>query len=149
MPVTQAEKFLRVLIVDDSADDAELLVRELRRSGYSVIAHRVDSPHALSTALEQGAWDIVLSDYNMPQLTAVEALFLVKQRYSDLPFVIVSGVNGAEAAVAALKMGAQGYLLKDNLAPLAPAVARELEGAQQPSGQPAQEDLRLGNTRSE
>ncbi len=147
MSVTNAEKSLRVLIVDDSADDAALLGQELRRGGYAVVAERVNSPHALSAALEQGTWDIVLSDYSMPQLTALEALFLVKQRHHDLPFVIVSGVGGTEAAVAALKMGAQDYLLKENLARLTATVTREVKGAQHLRSQLERENLRLDNVK--
>lgn len=121
---------LRVLIVEDSEDDAALLLRELRRGGHDPIYQRVDSPAAMRAALEEQAWDIVLSDHNMPRFSAPAALALLKNSGLDLPFIIVSGVLGEEAAVTAMKAGAQDYIMKGSLARLNPAVERELQGAE-------------------
>jgi PAS domain S-box-containing protein len=120
---------LRVLFVEDSEDDTLLLVRALRRGGFQVRHRRVEDAAALSAALEAEDWDLVLSDYRMPRLTGLESLRLVRARAPDLPFILVSGAIGEDLAVDAMKRGAHDYVLKDNLARLAPAVARELEEA--------------------
>ncbi len=117
---------LRVLIVEDSEDDTILVVRELQRSGYEPTFERVDTPEAMNAALEQQAWDIVLADYAMPRFTMPAALAMVKEKWLDLPFIIVSGAIGEEAAVAAMRAGVHDYVMKDNLARLAPAIEREL-----------------------
>lgn len=123
-------KLLRVLIVEDSEDDAELLAIELERGGYDVIHRRVDTQKDMELALEQSpTWDIVLADYSMPQFSALAALSLLKEWGLDLPFVIVSGKIGEDTAVAAMKAGAHDYLVKGKLARLIPAVERELREA--------------------
>jgi len=94
---------LRVLIVEDSEDDAILVLRELRRGGYEPTFERVDTPQAMNAALDQQAWDIVLCDYAMPRFSMPAALAMVKEKGLDLPFIIVSGAIGEEAAVAAKK----------------------------------------------
>src|SRR5256885_315979 len=109
---------LRVLLIKDSADDAALLLRELRDSGFAPVSSRVETAAALSAALEQQAWDLIISDHNLPQLSAPAALDLVRQKQLDVPFLIVAGCIGEEAAVAALKQGAADYLHKDRLARL-------------------------------
>jgi len=116
---------LRVLIVEDSEDDADLLVCELERSGYNLISERVDTPGAMNAALAQ-TWDIVIADYTMPSFSAPAALALLKEKALDLPFIIVSGSIGEDTAVAAMKAGAHDYVMKGKLARLAPAVEREL-----------------------
>ncbi len=123
-------KLLRVLIVEDSEDDAELLAIELERGGYKVIHQRVDTKRDMESALKKSAaWDIVLADYSMPQFSAIAALNLLKECELDLPFVIVSGKIGEDTAVSAMKAGAHDYLVKGKLARLIPAVERELREA--------------------
>ncbi len=121
---------LRVLIVEDSEDDALLVLRELRRGGYDPTHERVDTAAALAAALDRQAWDVVISDYSMPQFTGPAALALLKERGLDLPFMIVSGTIGEETAVAAMKAGAHDYLMKNSLQRLVPAVQRELREAE-------------------
>ncbi len=121
---------LRVLIVEDAEDDTLLVLRELRRGGYEPTFERVDTPEAINAALEQQTWDIVLSDYAMPRFSMPAALAMVKEKGLDLPFIIVSGAIGEEAAVAAMRAGAHDYVMKSNLARLAPAVERELREAE-------------------
>ncbi|MEM8831836.1 MAG: EAL domain-containing protein [Cyanobacteria bacterium P01_G01_bin.19] len=123
-------KLLRVLIVEDSEDDAELLAIELERGGYNVIYQRVDTKEDMELALSKSPiWDIVLADYSMPKFSAIAALTLLKEWELDLPFVIVSGKIGEDTAVAAMKAGAHDYLVKGKLARLVPAVERELREA--------------------
>jgi len=121
---------LRVLIVEDSEDDAALLVRELRRGGYDPEFGRVDTAAAMSAALDREAWDIVISDYTMPRFSAPAALSLFQERGLDVPFIIVSGTVGEDTAVAAMKAGAHDYLMKGKLTRLVPAVERELREAE-------------------
>jgi len=115
--------------VEDSEDDAELLVRELRRGGHDPKWIRVDTREALESALDGDGWDAVFADYSMPRFSAPEAFAIIKRRGLDLPFIIVSGTVGEEAAVAAMKSGVHDYLLKDKLARLVPVVERELREA--------------------
>ena len=122
-------KLLRVLIVEDSEDDAELLAIELERSGYEVVHQRVDTQVKMQAALEASSWDIILADYSMPQFSAIAALEVLKQLELDLPFVIVSGKIGEDTAVSAMKAGAHDYLVKGKLSRLIPAVERELREA--------------------
>src|SRR6478672_5572204 len=96
---------LRVLIVDDSADDALLLVRMLRHAGFDPQSQRVDTRAAMLTALEDSQWDIVLSDWSMPEFSAPEAFALLREKDLLLPFIIVSGTIGEETAVEALRAG--------------------------------------------
>src|SRR5271155_380923 len=117
---------LQVLVAEDSENDAELLVLELRRKGYSPIWERVQDAASMRAALSKGAWDIVISDSSMPQFSAQGALAILKETGLDIPFVIVSGTIGEETAVAAMRAGASDFLLKDNLARLGPVVEREL-----------------------
>ncbi len=120
---------LRVLIVEDSEDDAILLVRELQRGGYDVTHERVDTQAAMEASLETREWDLVVSDHSMPHFSGDAALRLVRTKDHDVPFIFVSGTLGEETAVAALKVGAQDYLMKTNLKRLVPAIQRELREA--------------------
>ncbi len=120
---------IRVLIVEDSDDDMILVLRELRRGGYKVEYAHVQTPATMEDALEQGSWDIVISDYTMPTFNALDALKILQRKQLDIPFLIVSGTIGEETAVAAMKAGAQDYLLKGKLARLVPAVERERKEA--------------------
>jgi diguanylate cyclase (GGDEF)-like protein len=123
-------KLLRVLIIEDSEDDAELLVIALEAGGYQVIHQRVDTRVDMETALSNSQpWDIVIADYSMPQFSAIAALEVLKEWQLDLPFVIVSGKIGEDTAVAAMKAGAHDYLVKGQLGRLLPAVERELREA--------------------
>lgn len=117
---------LRVLMIEDSEDDTALLVRELRRASYDVTHERVDTPAAMSSALNKEKWDLIISDHSMPHFSGAAALKLLRQTESDVPFIFVSGTMGEEAAVAALKDGAQDYVMKTNLRRLVPAVQRAL-----------------------
>lgn len=118
-------KPLRVLIIEDSPDDADLLVLELARAGFEPAARRVASRAELERALAE-PWDIVISDYDLPGFDAPAALAMVREKEPDVPFVIVSGVVSEAAAVACMKAGAQDFVSKNNLARLASAVSREL-----------------------
>jgi GAF domain-containing protein len=117
---------LTVLMIEDSEDDALLVLRELRRSGFDVIWERVQTVEALRAALAQRPWDVIISDYRLPGFDARSALEIVQQSQLDLPFIVVSGTIGEELAVALMKAGAHDYLMKDNLARLAEAVRREV-----------------------
>jgi diguanylate cyclase (GGDEF)-like protein/PAS domain S-box-containing protein len=120
---------LAVLIVEDSETDALLIIRLLRKAGYEVAFERVETAEEMHSALEKRNWDIIISDYNLPQFSGPAALELLKSRKEDLPFIVVSGVIGEESAVALMKAGAHDYLLKENLVRLVPAVQRELDQA--------------------
>jgi PAS domain S-box-containing protein len=120
---------LKVLVVEDSESDAELLLHELSKAGYKPTARRVDSSVQMEAALVHDNWDLIISDYVLPQFSGLEALKILKRRGLDIPFIIVSGKIGEEVAVEALKAGAHDYLLKDRLTRLAPAIDRELREA--------------------
>jgi len=117
---------LRVLIAEDSEDDARLLLRELQRAGYHPTYERVDNPVAMTSALDAHAWDLVIGDYSMPAFSGPAALALLRARDPDTPFIFVSGTIGEDVAVEAMKAGAQDFLTKGNLRRLIPAIQREL-----------------------
>jgi len=117
---------LRVLIVEDSPDDAELIVLELRRGGFEPDATRVDTAEAMTAALENQAWDVVIADYVMPHFSGLASLKLLQDKGLDLPCIIVSGKVGEDAAVDAMRGGAHDYVVKGQLARLVPAIKREL-----------------------
>src|SRR5213080_868119 len=117
---------LRVLIAEDSEDDARLLLRELQQAGYQPTYERVDTPAAMATALDRHAWDLVIGDYSMPAFSGPAALALLRARDPDTPFIFVSGTIGEDVAVEAMKAGAQDFLTKGNLRRLIPAIQREL-----------------------
>ncbi len=120
---------LNVLIVEDSEDDARLVVNGLRRGGYEPDWERVDSPEAMKAALTSRRWDLIISDYLMPQFDGFAALDLFKSSGQDAPFIIVSGNIGEDIAVDAMRAGVHDYIMKDNLKRLVPAVDRELREA--------------------
>ena len=122
-------KPLRALIVEDSEQDAALLIRELRRAGYDLNYERDETPEAMNAALDKQTWDIVLSDFSMPRFSGPAALEVVRKRNLDLPFIIVSGTIGEETAVQSLRAGAHDFLVKGALARLLPAIERELREA--------------------
>ncbi|MEN3941914.1 GAF domain-containing protein [Prosthecobacter sp. SYSU 5D2] len=122
-------KPLRILLVEDSDDDAQLILRCLQRHGYACTIHQVMTPQALEQALASHSWDIILCDYVMPSFDALAALAIVSRHGEDIPVIIVSGTVGEDVAVASLKHGAQDYILKQNLTRLGPAVDSELGAA--------------------
>ncbi len=123
---------LRVLLVEDSEDDALLVLRELRRGGYRVSHERVDTAGGMLAALEERDWDLVVSDHAMPGFSAPAALQMLREGgWPDVPFVIVSGHIGEDAAVEVMKAGAHDYVPKDNLARLALVVERALREAEE------------------
>src|SRR5258706_385013 len=114
-------KPLRILIVEDSQDDALLLLRDLKHIGYEIAYERVDTKEAMQSALRREKWDVVISDYAMPNFNALDALSILKQSGLDLPFLVVSGTIGEETAVETMKAGAHDYLMKGKLQRLLPA----------------------------
>ena len=125
---------LRVLLVEDSEDDALLLLRELKRGGYEPIYERVATPENMERALEEAdrrgePWEIVISDYYMPRFRGPDALVLLRKLGYDTPFIVVSGKVGEDLAVDMMKAGAHDYITKENTARLVPAIERELREA--------------------
>src|SRR5579859_3498608 len=114
---------LRALILEDSADDCELVLLELKRGGYDVAWERVATAQEMLGSLDRGPWDLVLSDFQMPGFGALDALRLYKEKGLDLPFIIVSGTIDEEEAVEAFKAGAHDFVTKQKLARLCAAVA--------------------------
>lgn len=123
-------KLLHILVVEDSQDDTELLMNEVRRGGYVPLYERVETAESMQTTLNQQAWDIIISDYRMPHFSGIDALAVLQESDYDLPFIIVSGVIGEEQAVAAMRAGAHDYLMKDNLIRLVPVIERERREAE-------------------
>ena len=125
-----AEKLLlRILLVEDSEDDAALLLRAIQQGGYSVAYERVETAADMKSALDNEAWDVIISDYKLPQFDAPQALAVMKESGQDLPFIIVSGTTSEENAVSSLKAGAHDFVIKGKLARLVPAIQRELKEA--------------------
>ena len=120
-------KPLKLLLVEDSEDDALLLLRTLKRSGYEPSAHRVQNADELAIALLDSGWDIILCDYHMPGFSGVDAIALLKMMALDIPLIMVSGAIGEETALDCIHRGAGDYIMKGNLARLGLAVERELE----------------------
>lgn len=121
---------LRVLVVEDSEDDALLLLGELEAGGYEVTHSRVENDAEMRLALASSAWDIVISDYTMPRFSGLAALRVTQELRPDIPFIIISGNIGEDVAAEAVRAGANDYLLKGNLWRLHPAVERELREAE-------------------
>jgi PAS domain S-box-containing protein len=149
-----------VLLIEDSVDDAVLLERSLRKSGFAPSVTRVETAGAMALALglDHGKypvdatpppqWDIILADYNLPQFSAPEALDLLKSTPHDIPFIMMSGAVNEATAVAAMRAGAHDYVSKGNLARLAPAIEREIkEAASRRTKRAAEKALRLSQAR--
>jgi two-component system cell cycle sensor histidine kinase/response regulator CckA len=117
---------LNVLHVEDSKDDSVLVVRELRRGGFEPRCERVETRAAFREALRREPWDVIVSDYSLPQYDGLSALADAREGGRDTPFIIVSGTIGEETAVEAMRAGAHDYVLKDRLGRLAPAIVREM-----------------------
>jgi signal transduction histidine kinase len=122
---------LRVLLVEDSEDDALLLLRELRRGDYEPSITRVDAADAMLQSLGQQEWDLILCDYAMPHFNGLEALRLYHECGQDIPFIVVSGTIGEDVAVNTMLAGAHDYIMKGKLSRLVPAIQRELREAQE------------------
>ena len=122
-------KAVRLLVVEDSEDDARLAMMTLRRAGFEPTYRRVEDANSLLSAMKEARWDAVLSDSRLPGFSGVEALQLFRSSGLDIPFIFVSGTIGEETAVEAMKAGASDYVMKENLARLAPALERELQQA--------------------
>jgi signal transduction histidine kinase len=139
-------KPLRALLVEDNADDAELVIRELRRGGYDPITHRVQTGPDLTATLTNDAWDVIISDYSMPRLSAPDAFAIVRGLGLDIPFIIVSGTVGEEVAVTAMRTGVHDFLLKGHLRRLTAAIERELrESAMRSEQRKIQEQLLISD----
>lgn len=121
---------LRALFVEDSEDDAHLLLRELQHAEYEVEYERVETRAAMKQALQNKVWDIILCDYSLPQFNAMVALETLKESGLDLPFLVISGTIEEELAVSALKAGAHDFIVKGRFARLLPAIEREMAEAE-------------------
>jgi PAS domain S-box-containing protein len=124
-------KELKTLLVDDSEDDALLVARELRKSGYNLTFQRVDTPEDMRRALLEIGWDVIIVDYKMPHFTGIDALKIARETNPEIPFILVSGVIVEEMAVEAMRRGANDCIKKENIERLTPTVARELQAAQE------------------
>ncbi|QSV46073.1 SpoIIE family protein phosphatase [Geobacter benzoatilyticus] len=121
---------LRVLIIEDSEDDAFLLLRELKKGGYEVEYERVETSEAMMEAIVGSSWDIAISDYVLPRFSGLEALEIWRRSGFDAPFIVVSGKIGEDTAVGAMRAGANDYFIKGNISRLVPAIQRELKEAE-------------------
>jgi len=138
----------RILFVEDSRDDVDLILFELRRGDLTPDYWVVDTAEGMRTALREERWDIVIADHSMPHFDAPAALQVLKESGQDLPFIVVSGHIGEEMAVACMRAGAHDYLTKDHLARLVPAVERELrEAGERRQRREAVEALRASEAR--
>ncbi len=122
---------IKVLLVEDQAEDAEILLREMRLQGLDFVSRRVDSSVVYEEALTAFSPDLILSDYTLPGFDGIEALQIAKLLRPDTPFIFVSGTIGEERAIQALKQGAVDYVLKENRARLVPAIERALRDAEE------------------
>ena len=120
---------LSVLVVEDSEFDARMLVGLLKSGGFIPTFKRVETASEMVEALNHEKWEVILADYNLPEFSAPKALEVLRNTKLDIPFIIVSGGIGEDTAVAAMRAGANDYLMKGNLARLVPAVERELRDA--------------------
>ncbi len=121
---------IRILLVEDSPDDADLVIREIRRNGYDVFFEQIQSAGEMKKALAEKEWDAIICDYSLPQFDAMQALAVLHESRLDLPFIIVSGTISEENAVTALKAGAHDFLIKGKYARLGPAIVREMRDAE-------------------
>jgi signal transduction histidine kinase len=119
---------IRVLFIEDSPDDYELVVRELKKGSMEIYSQRVDSAEAMTEALTQ-PWDVVISDYSLPGFSGLQALQIFKTTGLDIPFIIISGTVGEEVAVDTIRQGVSDYIMKNQLKRLLPSVQRELQAA--------------------
>lgn len=120
---------MNVLMVEDSREDTALIIRHLEASGYAVHCQRVHNARTMEQALDHETWDVILCDYSLPSFAVVPAIEILRKKKLDLPFIVVSGTVGESVAVEVMKAGAHDFIVKDNLARLAPAIDRELREA--------------------
>jgi hypothetical protein len=123
-------KTLKLLLVEDNDDDALLLLTQLQYNGYEVSHRRVETREQMVDALRGESWDIIISDYRLPNFSGEDALTVMKESGVDLPFIILSGTIGEEAAISALKRGANDFVIKGKFARLFPAIDREIKEAE-------------------
>lgn len=121
---------LCVLMIVDSEDDVVSLVRELQHGGYDLTFEQIKTAEAMSAALDQQRWALIIFDYSMPNFSVYDALEMLKERELDLPFIILSDTIEDRNAVEAMRKGAHDYIMKDNLVQLIPAIMRELRDAE-------------------
>jgi PAS domain S-box-containing protein len=126
-PLSPLETDLRVLIVEDSKIEAKFTVNLLEKNGYSVVHERVENEEQMVSELEARKWDIIISDYQMPDFDGMRALQVFQRYELDIPFILVSGKIGEETAVDLMKMGANDYIMKGNTARLVPAIRSHLK----------------------
>ncbi len=120
---------IRVLVVEDSEDDFELLCHTLRTSPFAIEAERVEDEPDMARALFAGTWDLVISDHHLPRFSSARALATLREGHPDTPFIIVSGMIGEDAAVEAMHAGADDYVMKSSMRRLIPAIERSLRMA--------------------
>jgi DNA-binding NtrC family response regulator len=120
---------LNVLLVEDSEDDAWMILREFEKQGTKVYSERVQSSAALNDALDRHSWDVVISDYRMPRFSGMTALAIVRTRFPKLPFILLSGVIEERVANVAMMTGASAFTAKHDIHKLMPLVKRELKHA--------------------
>jgi DNA-binding NtrC family response regulator len=118
---------LRVLNVEDSPRDAALIHRHLTRAGYELVSERVETAEAMRHAMKTETWDVILTDYSLPQFSALQAIVLLRDSGLDIPIIIISGTIGRQVVGEAMRAGAHDYLMKDDLSRLVPVIERELE----------------------
>ncbi len=124
------DKRLQVLLIEDSEDDAELMIYALRRGGFEFHHERVTTDGELQSALKAQAWDLALCDYNLPRLDGRRALATITSVQPDIAVIFVSGIIGEETAAELMRSGAKDYVRKDNLVRLNSAIERELAAAE-------------------
>jgi signal transduction histidine kinase len=138
------ERQLRLLIIEDSENDALLLLRELRKSNWSIVSERVCTAEDMRSCLKKQIWDVIVCDYVMPNFSCLQALKVLKEAGLDIPFILVSGQITDDQAVAAMKAGAHDFVMKGNLKRLIPAIEREIiEAESRKERRRAEEDRRL------
>jgi len=143
-PPSSPGKSLRVLLVEDSGSDADLILRALGQAGFNVNARRVQTEAECREALISEVWDLVVSDFSLPHFSALGALLCLQEQGLDLPFIVLSGTIDEESAVSILKAGAHDFVTKQNLARLGPAIRRELQDARERAQRrDAQRDLQI------
>jgi diguanylate cyclase (GGDEF)-like protein len=120
---------MKVLMVEDSEDDACLLCAELTNAGNELIYQRVDSDRDMKIALEESDWDIIIADHSMPSFSSIDALDVLKESGKDIPFIIYSNVISEQMVVSAMSHGAHDYIFKGNFSRLLPSILRELKNA--------------------
>jgi len=124
------EKVLRVLLIEDSESDAALILRELKKSNFMILESRVvETSEDVSNALTESTWNLIISDFSLPQMDAFDVLKIVKESGLDIPFILISGLVGEDIAVSLMRAGVNDYLMKDNLKKLEVIVTRELTDA--------------------